>query len=205
MPSATPTDDAAEDSDESLMLRYAGGDIAAFDALYGRHELGLWRFVLRSVRVQAVADDLTQDVWFAVARQASTYEVKARFKTWLFTIAHNRLVDHYRGHKNHVPLDGSNTSDGTDNDETHGSLAETLAADSGFGPLRQLQSREQAAALIAAVEQLAPDQREAFLLQAEAGMSVEDIAATTGVSFETAKSRLRYARRSLRQWLQEFA
>lgn len=60
----------ALETDESLMLRYGAGDITAFDTLYGRHELGVWRFVFRSVRVQAVADDLLQDVWFAVARQA---------------------------------------------------------------------------------------------------------------------------------------
>ena len=71
--------------------------------------------------------------------------------------------------------------------------------------MAQLQSRQQAMALIAAVEQLPPDQREAFLLQAEGGVSVEEIADATGVSFETAKSRLRYARKALRQWLKEFA
>ena len=189
----------ADDADESLMLRYAAGDIAAFDVLYGRHELSVWRYVFRSVRVQAVADDLLQDVWFAVARQASSYRPSARFKTWLFTIAHHRMIDHFRTAKNHVSLHGG----GEEGDEARG-LDETLAADSGFGPVRQLQSREQAAALIAAVERLPDEQREAFLLQAEAGMSVEDIAAATGVAFETAKSRLRYARQSLRQQLQEF-
>ena len=84
-------------------------------------------------------------------------------------------------------------------------LEDTLAADSGFGPLRQLQSREQGAALIAAVEQLPPAQRDAFLLQAEGDMSVEDIASACGISFETAKSRLRYARNRLRQLLEDFA
>ena len=84
-------------------------------------------------------------------------------------------------------------------------MANTLAADSGFGPVRQLQSREQATALIAAVEQLPAQQREAFLLQAEGDLSVQDIAEATGVNFETAKSRLRYAKASLRQLLQEFA
>ncbi len=198
MPSAEPPEHDAADSDESLMLRYAAGELAAFDLLYGRHELRVWRYLLRSVQVQAVADDLLQDVWFAVARQAAggaAYRPTARFTTWLFTIAHNRLVDHFRSARPHVPLD-----DDDDNSPGH-----TLAADSGFGPLRQLQSREQAAALMAALEQLPAHQREAFLLQAEAGMSVEGIASTTGVSFETAKSRLRYARRSLRQQLQEFA
>ena len=198
MPSALTPDNAAEDSDESLMLRYAAGDIAAFDALYARHELGVWRYVFRSVRVQALADDLLQDVWFAVARSAPTYTVSARFKTWLFTMAHNRLVDYFRTARNHVSIDGDEDGEG-------GGIAGTLAADSGFGPLRRLESSEQAAALIAAVERLPREQREAFLLQAEAGLSVDEIAAATGVNFETAKSRLRYARNSLRQQLQEFA
>jgi len=187
MPSAPTPDNAAEDSDESLMLRYAAGDIAAFDTLYARHELGVWRYVFRSVRVQAVADDLLQDVWFAVARSAPTYTVSARFKTWLFTMAHNRLVDHFRSARHHVSIDASD-------DEDSPGIGDTLAADSGFGPLRRLESSEQAAALIAAVERLPREQREAFLLQAEAGLSVDEIAAATGVNFETAKSRLRYAR-----------
>ena len=193
----TPEQGAGAASDESLMLRFGAGDIAAFDALYARHELAVWRFVFRSVRVQAIADDLLQDVWFSVARNAATYEVKAKFKTWLFTMAHHRVIDYFRTAKQHTSLD--------DGDDDHASLADTLAADSGFGPVRQLQSREQAAALIAAVESLPADQREAFLLQAEGDLSVQDIAAATGVSFETAKSRLRYARSSLRRQLQEFA
>ena len=142
-----------------------------------------------------MADDLLQDVWFAVVRNAGSYEVKAKFRTWLFTLAHNRLVDHLRTARNHASLDASE-----DGGEGRPGLADTLAADSGFGPVRQLQSREQAAALIAAVEQ-----REAFLLQAEGDLSVQEIAEATGVHFETAKSRLRYARTSLRHQLQEFA
>ena len=108
---APPTAAVTKDSDEALMLRYAAGDIAAFDTLYGRHEMGVWRYLLRSVRVQAVADDLLQDVWFAVARSAGSYEVRARFKTWLFTLAHNRLVDHFRSARNHVSLDAGNDED----------------------------------------------------------------------------------------------
>ena len=192
---ATPSDE----SDETLMLRYAGGDFGAFDILYARHELAVWRFVLRSVKQPAVADDLLQDVWFAVARNARHYEVKARFRTWLFTLAHHRLVDHVRTAKHHTSLDAEDGVDGARG------LAGTLEADSGFGPVRQLQSREQAAALIAAVEQLPQAQREAFLLQAEGDLSVQEIAEATGVTFETAKSRLRYARASLRLQLQEFA
>ena len=190
------------EADESLMLRYAVGDIAAFDTLYRRHEMGVWRYVFRSVQVQAVADDLLQDVWFSVARQALNYQPTARFKTWLFTLAHNRMMDYFRTSKNHSSLDKGGTEDDADAGDR---VLDTLIANSGFGPLRQLQSKQQAAALIHAIERLPAVQREAFLLQAEAGMTVEEIASTTGVSFETAKSRLRYARNSLREQLQEFA
>ncbi|MFN4120227.1 sigma-70 family RNA polymerase sigma factor [Acidovorax sp.] len=179
------------------MLRYAAGDMGAFDLLYARHELAVWRFVFRSIKVQALADDLLQDVWFAVARSAARYQPTAKFRTWLFTLAHNRLVDHLRTARDHATLDAREDDART--------LADTLVADSGFGPVRQLQSREQAAALIAAVEQLPLEQREAFLLQAEGDLSVQEIADATGVNFETAKSRLRYARASLRQHLKEFA
>ncbi len=186
-------------ADEALMQRYAGGDMQAFDTLYARHEMGVWRYVFRSVRVQAIADDLLQDVWFALARQAPNYQPTAKFKTWLFTLAHNRLVDHFRTHKQHASLDGGDDADPEDQ-----ALNATLAANSGFGPLRQLESKEQALALIAAIEQLPQEQKEAFLMQAEAGLNVQDIASATGVSFETAKSRLRYARSRLRELLREF-
>ena len=197
MPIAAPPIETLETSDHMLMQQYASGDVAAFDALYTRHCLAVWRYVFRSVRDTAVADDLLQDVWFAVAQQAAKYQNTARFKTWLFTLAHNRKIDYFRAAKHHLSL-----NDARDDDTP---LEDTLAADSGFGPLRQLQSREQGAALIAAVEQLPPAQRDAFLLQAEGDMSVEDIASACGISFETAKSRLRYARNRLRQLLEDFA
>jgi len=192
--------DLTTDTDESLMLRFAAGNLQAFNLLYDRHEMGVWRYVFRSVRVQAVADDLLQDVWFALARQAPHYQPTAKFKTWLFTMAHNRLVDYFRTAKRHISLDSDD-----DADSESVALVQTLAANSGFGPLRRLESKEQAQALLDAIEQLPFAQREAFMLQAEAGMDVQDIATTTGVSFETAKSRLRYARTRLRELLQEYA
>lgn len=184
-------------SDEALMLAFAQGDAAAFETLYDRHERGVWRFVLRSVRQHEVADDLTQELWFAVARSAARYTPTAKFKTWLFTMARNRIIDLSRTQKHHASID-------EENDEGQ-SMFSDLAADSRLGPLRQVSSREEVSALLQAVEALPSDQREAFLLQAEADMSVEDIAAATGVSFETAKSRLRYARTKLKSLLADFA
>ncbi|AOW14096.1 RNA polymerase subunit sigma-24 [Hydrogenophaga crassostreae] len=184
-------------SDGDLLQAYAAGDARAFETLYDRHALPVWRFVQRSAQDSALADELVQDVWFSVVRQASQYQPRARFQTWLFTIAHHRLVDHWRRHKPHASLDAE-TLDGA-------TLADRLAAESGFGPDRQLDSREQAQALLDALADLPNVQREAFLLQAEGGFSLNEIAQTTGVSMETAKSRLRYARARLREALEAYA
>lgn len=184
-------------SDEQLMQAYARGDMRAFETLYDRHALPVWRFVQRSVQNAALADDLVQDVWFSVVRHAPQYVARAKFRTWLFTLAHHRMVDHWRTHKNHASLDAE-SEDGS-------ALAEMLAAESGFGPERRLDSRELAQALLDALAALPEVQREAFLLQAEAGMSLAEIAQTTGVNVETAKSRLRYARARLRETLEAHA
>jgi RNA polymerase sigma factor (sigma-70 family) len=187
-------------TDETLMMQYANGQVAAFNTLYTRHGLRVWRYIFRSVQNHALADDLAQELWFAVARAAPRYEAGkagAKFSTWLFTMAHHKIVDHWRAVKPHTSLDAE--------DDEAVQLRAQLIADSGFGPVQQIESREQARALIAAVQALPDDQREAFLLQAEGDMSVEEIAATTGCSFETAKSRLRYARTKLKALLNDFA
>ncbi len=183
--------------DEELMQAYAGGDMAAFVTLHDRHALRVWRYMYRHVGDSATADDLAQDVWLAVVREASRYEVRARFTTWIFTLAHNRMVDHCRGRKMHASLEAENEDGQT--------LAETLSAPSGYGPLRRIESREQARRLLAALDALPLAQREAFVLQAEAGLSVAEIAQATGVGLETAKSRLRYARSALREHLEGMA
>jgi RNA polymerase sigma factor (sigma-70 family) len=179
----------AGDPDEALMLRYARGDMQAFEALYRRHEMKVWRYIYRSVCNQAIADEVMQEVWFAVVQSAHRYQPSARFTTWVFTLAHHELVDRHRRSK-HLRLAQD---------------ADDLVADAISDPARQAQSSEQADALIAAVEQLPVEQREAFLLQAEGDLSVDEIAQTTGVSYETVKSRLRYARSKLKQLLQEHA
>ena len=197
----------AATADEQLMRAYAGGDATAFETLYDRHAARVWRYILRSTGDAATADDLAQEVWFSVARQAGQYAPRAsapdlplaRFTTWLFTIARHRVVDHLRATRPQASLDAPA------GDDAGQTLADTLAAPSGFGPLRRIETRQQAAQLLAALDALPPEQREAFLLQAEADMSVADIASTTGVPFETARSRLRYARAALRRTLETMA
>ena len=176
------------------MQRFAAGDALAFEELYRRHELKVWRFLERAVRDRAAADDLMQDVWFAVAREAGRYRPSAKFTTWLFTLARNRMIDWLRAKRPTVRLD----------DPDEAAPAEALS-DPGPGPLGETQAAEQGAAILAALGALPHAQREAFLLQADGELGLEEIARVTGASFETTKSRLRYARGRLRQLLAEYS
>jgi RNA polymerase sigma factor (sigma-70 family) len=185
----------AGESDEALMARYARGDAAAFELLYGRHEMRTWRYLERNVGNRATADELMQEVWFAVARDAPRYVPSARFTTWLFAIAHNRMIDWMRTSRRQTSLDAPG--------HEAGSVA--IAADPSSSPLAAAVASEQAVALMRALAQLPAEQRNVFLMQIEGDLSVEEIAAMTDTSFETAKSRLRYARTKLRELLKEYA
>jgi RNA polymerase sigma factor (sigma-70 family) len=190
----------SQETDEDLMLRFGRGEAAAFEDLYRRHESRVFRYLHRNVRNEASANDLMQEVWFAVARSAQSYQPTAKFSTWLFTIAHNRMVDLIRASARVQSLEA-----GEKTDSQGVSLLDSLAADAKLEPPAAVQSQDEAAALLRAVAQLPTEQRAAFLLQAEGDLSVEEIAAITESNFETVKSRLRYARAKLRQLLWEYA
>ena len=190
----------AQETDENLMVRFGRGEAAAFEFLYRRHESRVFRYLHRNVKNEATANDLMQEVWFAVVRGAANYQPTAKFTTWLFTIAHNRTVDMIRA--NHR-LESLDAGDGADPEAL--SPLERLAMEAKLEPPAQVQSQDEAAALLNAVAQLPAEQRSAFLLQAEGELSVEEIAHATGSNFETVKSRLRYARAKLRQLLWEYA
>ena len=184
---------------DALLSSVAEGDRTAFEALYQRHESRLFRYLFRQLRNQASADDVMQDVWFSVARSAQRYQPTARFTTWLFTLAHNRMIDLIRKQRPQHSLEQ------TGDDEDGAPLQDLLPGDARGEPERQAQSAQEGAALLAAVGRLPDDQRSAFLMQAEGDLSLEEIAAATGASFETVKSRLRYARAKLKQLLWEYA
>ena len=175
-------------TDEELMQAYAGGDAAAFEALYRKHRGPLYRFVLRSVRGAGEAEELFQDVWMRVIEARARYVPTAKFTTWVYTIAHNRLVDHWRAKGlTLVSLD----------DEDAGTPEPAAAP--GSEPHRLAEAREVGERLMAAVAALPLAQREAFLLHHESGMTAAEIAAATGTHEEAAKSRLRYAMNKLRE------
>jgi RNA polymerase sigma-70 factor (ECF subfamily) len=189
--------DASPDSDEALMLRYAAGEAGAFDALYARHRGGVFRYLLHHCGNRAAAEEMFQDVWLNLVKSRAAYTPSARFASFLYRCAHNRLVDHYRaqGAAKELSLDG-------DEDDC---LADTLVADPLMEPQHQHAAQETRVRLQAAIRALPPPQREAFLLQQESGLSLSEIAALTGVGAETVKSRLRYALAKLRAELVEFA
>jgi RNA polymerase sigma factor (sigma-70 family) len=187
----------ADETDESLIGRYAAGDVAAFDTLYRRHELRIWRYLMRQTGNRATAEELMQEVWFAVARDAPRFQPRARFTTWLFTVARNRMLDAARSSRRTQSLDALGY-------DSHAVLGQ-LSTEPSVGPLAAAVVRDEHSALAAALAQLPEEQREAFLLQIEGELSIEEVASVTHSSFETTKSRLRYARSKLRELLREYA
>jgi RNA polymerase sigma factor (sigma-70 family) len=177
------------ETDEALMLAYAGGDAGAFERLYGRHKGPLFRYVARSVKSRGEAEELFQDIWMKVIEARGRYAPKAKFTTWLYTIAHNRLVDHWRSR-------GLAVVASTD-DEDAG--VPELAAAPSAEPHRVSEARETLERLVAALAALPLAQREAFLLHHEADLTAAQIAEATGTHEEAAKSRLRYAMSKLRE------
>jgi RNA polymerase sigma factor (sigma-70 family) len=196
--------DAADESDESMMLAYAAGDASAFARLYDRHERPVHRFFLRQAIAAPQADDLVQETWLAIVRSASGYAVDAKFTTWLYTLARSKLIDHWRATRDHALLDAAANDPDLEDDDAS-SLLDRIADSDAMRPDVQAMSREQARAFVAAVEALPPAQRETFLLHVEGDLSLDEIAAVTTVGAETAKSRLRYAMKRLRlacaEWL----
>jgi RNA polymerase sigma-70 factor (ECF subfamily) len=174
-------------SDEDLMQAWAAGDVAAFEALYARHRGTLYRFLLRSLGQPATTDELFQETWLRVVAARARWQPQAKFSTWLLQIAHNLMVDHWRRQR---PADP----------DPETTLA-ALEAPEEQRPEADLSQFEQRRRLQRALETLPQEQREAFLLRAEAGLGLEEIAETTGVGRETAKSRLRYALARLREAL----
>lgn len=174
-----------EPTDEELMLAYGRGDAGAFETLYGRHRGGLFRFLLRNLRDHAATEELFQDVWQRVIAARARYRPDARFATWLYQVAHNRLADHWRArrHRPDPPADGD---------------ARIAREPDPDGPDRRLSEFEERRRLQCALEALPPEQREAIVLRLEQELSLEEIAAITGAGRETVKSRLRYAMDKLR-------
>jgi RNA polymerase sigma-70 factor (ECF subfamily) len=183
--------DGAIDADGELMMRYRRGDVRAFEILYARHKGALYRYLQRMCRQREVANDLFQEVWSRVIASRERYEVRAQFTTFLFQIAHNCAIDYFR----RAERQRVNQTDDVDE------MQDRLAGADVERPDRRAAELELRAAFKKALQRLPEEQRQVFVLREETGLSLEEIGKVTGVTMETAKSRLRYALAKLRSAL----
>jgi RNA polymerase sigma-70 factor, ECF subfamily len=173
-------------SDEALMRDYQRGNEAAFRLLYERYRSPLLRFVQRMAPDSADSEEIAQETWMAVIKGRERYLPKARFVTWLFSISRRRTMDRWRK-RGRCP-----------ETQLHAEGPDAIEGSCAYEPEWCAGNEALGAALLAAIAALPILQREAFLLRAEGGLGIEEIALVTGTIPETAKSRLRYALNRLR-------
>ncbi len=174
--------------DSALMLRYQDGDVAAFETLYRRHKDSLYRYLLRLSLNRDTAEDVFQEVWGKIIKARHRYRPTAKFTTFLYRVAHNCFIDYVRRNNRHMvasAMDPDSRPDPGDEPD--------LEAEKSFARQR----------LDVALGTIPDEQRDAFLLHEEAGLSIDTIAQVTGVNRETVRSRLRYATKKLKTALAE--
>jgi RNA polymerase sigma factor (sigma-70 family) len=195
VPTPDPTDDA-------LMAAYAGGDAAAFEQLYTRHQAGLYRFVRRLLgsALSAQTDEVFQDTWLRVVQARARWEPQgATFRTWLFTLAHHRVIDMLRRSGREVSLDAFAADGDAPWEPDAQAWQHWPAPSSAASPAEDIAFwRRAGEQLLRCLDQLPLPQRSAFLLHHDDGLALDEVARALEVGFETAKTRLRYAMSKLR-------
>ncbi|KAF1051816.1 MAG: ECF RNA polymerase sigma factor SigW [Stenotrophomonas maltophilia] len=181
-------------NDTALLRRYRQGDSGAFATLYERHRLGLYRFLLGLCGDVGQAEEVFQDTWMSLIRSDSQ-PASASFKTWLYQIGRNRLIDHWRRSGRHEQARESF------DEQLHGDALPGEALD----PLGELSLSRERERLEQALRSLPDEQREVFLLRAHGELELQEIAELTHTPAETVKSRLRYALQKLRRLLTDSA
>lgn len=176
-------------ADEALMQAYVQGEFTAFEALYQRHKGGVYRYLLRQCQEQGVIDDLFQEIWAKVIGSASTYQGKAKFTTWLYTIAHNKVVDQVR----HLSV-VNNLIDASDD------LISNAASEINLETTQE--AFDSVAALKHCLGKMPQVQLDSFLLREEGNLAVAEVAQVMQASLEATKSRLRYAYKTLRHCIE---
>lgn len=170
-------------SDDELMLAFATGRYEAFEVLYARHKDAVYRYFVR-VTDPASAMDAHQETWTRIVANRRGYRAGGRFRAYLFTIAHNVMMDQFRRPAWETGVDPEPVADGSPESDASG--------------------WETAARLNALIERLPVEQREALIMHKEAGLTIKEIATITGVTEEGIKSRLRYAMTKLKSGMRGY-
>src|SRR5438552_6813351 len=179
---ASPPHEAASvTSDETLIERIAGGDQLAMRTLFARHRVALYRWLLRLVRDETVAEDLLSDVFLDVWRQAASFEGRASVSTWLLAIARHKALSARRARSN-AELDARITA---------------TVPDPADDPEASLQKKNRTQVLRDSLISLSPEHGEVIDLVYYHGKSVKEVADIVGVGEATVKTRMFYARRKL--------
>jgi RNA polymerase sigma-70 factor, ECF subfamily len=172
-------------SDEALIERIARGDRAAMQALYGRHSVRIYRFILRFTADASTAEDLLSDVFLDVWRSAARFENKSRASTWLLAIARHKALS-ARRRRPHEPLDGA-----------------AAIEDPADDPETATQNAHRSTLIRECLSQLSQAHREVIDLVYYHDKSVDEVAQIVGVSANTVKTRMFYARNRMTGLLKE--
>jgi RNA polymerase sigma-70 factor, ECF subfamily len=185
---ALPTQAAAPEtsfgstsSDSMLIRRIAEGDQLAMRTLFCRHRVGLYRWLLRLVGDEALAEDLLSDVFLDVWRQAATFEGRSSVSTWLLAIARYKALS-ARRRRSDAELDEKTAS---------------KVADPADDPEVVLQNKTRAEMLRHSLGRLSPEHGEVIDLVYFHGKSVKEVAEIVGITAATVKTRMFYARKKL--------
>lgn len=175
-----------EFSDEQLFAAYHAGDMAAFESLYARYRQSMYLFLLRRGLSERSAEDVYHDTWVKVLEQ--TKFKHNNFKAWLYTVMRNLSIDALRKSTLRAVEE---FDEAKHNEQAHVSAQKQTEDNNCLDLMNN------------SITLLPAEQRDAFLLQHEAGLSLQQIAEVMSTGKETIKSRLRYAMTSLKQWLEE--
>jgi RNA polymerase sigma-70 factor, ECF subfamily len=172
---------ATHSSDEMLVARIAAGDRLAMQTLFSRHRTYVYRWLLRFVGNETVAEDLMSDVFFDVWRQADRFQARSSVTTWLLAIARFKALSARRRRRD------------AELDET----IEATVADSADNAERVLEKKHQGEVLRQALTKLSADHREIIDLVYYHERSIEECAQILAIPAATVKTRMFYARKKL--------
>lgn len=189
-----PEDEKTVDADALLMLEFQKGSRASFETLLRKYYGRIFNFNLRMVGSREAAEDLAQETFLRVFRNPGSFVPRAKFQTWLYTIARNLCLNDLRRRK----YQGFSLDDEASFESER---TQPLAAADGR-PDAPAMGRETQRLVRQAIRELPPQQRMAVILRRYEDFSYEDIARTMGTSVPAVKSLLSRARVFLRQRLE---